>query len=118
MTIIAVVACERQAFQVSAQAVQLIAAGYSITFFVIAGTLYFYAFKALKPWVIASFLSLEVVFGLILAFVVLKETIAPLQLLGAGVVLAATIGIGRIGASEEKEEEEKEGGKGVKENAK
>lgn len=107
VTIIAVLACDRQAFQVSTEAIQLIA-GYSITFFVIAGSLYFYAFKALKPWVIASFLSLEVVFGLILAFVVLKESIAPLQLMGAAVVLAATIGIGRIGAAEEKAEGGKE----------
>lgn len=64
--------------------------GYSITFSVIGGGLYFYAFKTLKPWIIASFLSLEVVFGSVLAMVMLKETMSPFQILGAVIVLSAT----------------------------
>jgi len=71
-------------------------AGYTISFSVIGASLYFYAFKTLKAWVIASFLSLEVVFGSILAFVLLKESMTPLQMIGAAIVLAATAAISLI----------------------
>lgn len=70
---------------------------YSIVFHVIAASLYFFAFKVLKPWIISSFLSLEVVFGLILAFLLLHESVTPLQLAGAAIVLGATVAIGRSG---------------------
>jgi drug/metabolite transporter (DMT)-like permease len=64
---------------------------YAVDFFVIALTLYFYALKTVKPWVIASLLSLEVVYGIILAFLVFKETMAAHQILGATVILLSTI---------------------------
>lgn len=68
-------------------------AGYTLSFSVIGASLYYYAFKSLKAWVIASFLSLEVVFGSILAFVLLKESMSPIQMLGALIVLGATVAI-------------------------
>ncbi|HEY9777084.1 MAG TPA: DMT family transporter [Planktothrix sp.] len=83
------------AFQLSSKALALIAS-YSVVFFLIAATLYYYAFKTLKPWVIASFLSLEVVFGLLLACFMLHETMTALQIAGATIVLAATAAIGRL----------------------
>lgn len=70
--------------------------GYSITFSVIGCGLYFYAFKTLKPWIIASFLSLEVVFGSVLALVLLKETMSLFQILGAVIVLVATAWIAKL----------------------
>jgi drug/metabolite transporter (DMT)-like permease len=94
ITLIAWVISPR-AFDITPQGWTLIV-GYSITFFVIGATLYFYAFKTIKPWVIASFLSLEVVFGLALAALLLKESIATVQFVGAAIVLAATIAIGRL----------------------
>lgn len=69
---------------------------YSLVFFVIGASFYFYAFKTLKPWVISSFLSLEVVFGLALAAIVLHESMTVLQGLGAAIVLAASAVIGRL----------------------
>lgn len=66
---------------------------YSVSFFVIGATLYFYAFRTVKPWIIASFLSLEVVWGLILAFLLLAENLTPLQLCGTGILLATTLSI-------------------------
>lgn len=68
---------------------------YALVFPVVAATLYFYAFKTLKPWIIASFLSLEVVYGLVLAVVLLKESITPLQFAGSAVILIATVLIAR-----------------------
>jgi drug/metabolite transporter (DMT)-like permease len=100
LTILALMLDHWQAFSLSAQAWQLIG-GYALVFPVIGASLYFYAFKTLKPWVIASFLSLEVVFGLILAVLILRETIAPLQFLGAVIVLGATAGIGRLNQPQE-----------------
>jgi drug/metabolite transporter, DME family len=100
LTLVAVAIHHQQAFSLAPQAWGLIG-GYALVFPVIGSSLYFYAFKTLKPWVIASFLSLEVVFGLILAVLILKETIAPLQLLGAIIVLGATAGIGRLNQAQE-----------------
>ena len=100
LTLLALAIFHLSAMQISPTAFQLIA-GYALVFPVIGASLYFYAFKTLKPWVIASFLSLEVVFGLILAVLILHETIAPLQLAGAVIVLAATVGIGRVGQRQE-----------------
>lgn len=82
------------ALLLSTERLWLVAAN-SFVFFVVASSLYFFAFKALKPWVIASFLSLEVVFGLILAAVILNERVSFIQLLGATVVLVVTLIIGR-----------------------
>jgi drug/metabolite transporter (DMT)-like permease len=100
LSIVALILYRPMAFSLPGQAWQLIG-GYALVFPVIGSSLYFYAFKTLKPWVIASFLSLEVVFGLILAVLILKETIAPLQLLGAIIVLSATAGIGRLNQPQE-----------------
>ncbi len=84
-----------QAFGLTTKALLLITS-YAIVFSVIGVSLYLYAFKTLKPWVIASFLSLEVVFGTILAFFILHETMTPIQIAGAIVVLAATAVIARL----------------------
>lgn len=89
---IALICLPHGQLEITGKALSLIAA-YSVTFFVCGSTLYFYAFKRLKPWVIASFLSLEVVFGLVLAYYLLHESISLLQLFGAAVVLAATVGV-------------------------
>jgi len=99
LTLLAVAAVlnHEQLLHLSVKAFAYIA-GYSVVFFGFALSLYLYAFKTLKPWVIASFLSLEVVFGLIQAHFMLHETMAPLQLCGAVVVLAATFAIGRLPA--------------------
>ncbi|MBY0357502.1 MAG: DMT family transporter [Candidatus Obscuribacterales bacterium] len=98
LTLLSVICCSPQALNLSVQSWQLIAA-YSLVFHIIAASLYFYAFKTLKAWIIASFLSLEVVFGLILAFFMLHETMTPLQIFGAAIVLIATAGIGRFDSS-------------------
>ncbi len=84
-----------QPVHISMRGIELIT-GYSITFSVIGCGLYFYAFKTLKPWIIASFLSLEVVFGSVLALLLLKETMSPFQILGAVIVLAATAWIAKL----------------------
>jgi len=90
-----------QTIKLTAHALWLIS-GYALVFSVIGVTLYYYAFKTLKPWVIASFLSLEVVFGLILAYYILHETMAPIQMAGAVIVLAATAWIARLSATHSK----------------
>lgn len=92
---VAAFTCRFDAFVLSPKAFALISI-YALVFFVVALNLYFYAFKTFKPWAIASFLSLEVVFGLILACLLLGETVAPLQLVGAAVILGATLGIGKL----------------------
>ena len=74
----------------TATSLSLIAA-YAIIFPLIATALYFHAFKTVKPWVIASFLSLEVVYGLILAIIFLHEPITPTQSLGTAIVIAMTM---------------------------
>lgn len=84
-----------QNLKLTANGLMLITA-YAITFSVIGVSLYYYAFKTMKPWVIASFLSLEVVFGTVLAFFILKESMAPLQVVGAVIVLIATVVIARL----------------------
>jgi len=65
--------------------------GYAVIFFTVAINLYFYAFTTVKAWVIASLLSLEVVFVLIMSSIWLHEKAEPLQLLGAAIVLATTV---------------------------
>ncbi len=69
--------------------------GYSFVFFIIAASLYFYAFKTAKPWVIASLLSLEVVYGIILAYFMLQETMTINQIIGSIIILASTVLIGK-----------------------
>lgn len=68
---------------------------YALSFYVFGCSFYFFAFKTVKPWIIASLLSLEVVFGLLLALTVLHESITPLQALGAAIVCGATYFITR-----------------------
>jgi len=69
----------------------LMIALYAVDFFVIALTLYFYALKSVKPWVIASLFSLEVIYGIALAYFVFHETMTAHQILGATVILLSTI---------------------------
>jgi drug/metabolite transporter (DMT)-like permease len=87
-------------FQISLNTLLLILA-YSCVFFACGCTLYFYAFKTLQPWIIASFLSLEVVFGLVLAFLMLHEQMTWVQLMGAMTVCLAMIGIARLNHAEQ-----------------
>lgn len=95
LTVIAAVWYQGAAFALSLQTYGFIL-GYAVIFSVIAVSLYFYAFKMLRPWVIASFLSLEVVFGLALATFFLHESINMMQFGGAVILMAATAAIGRL----------------------
>ncbi|MBU6454719.1 MAG: DMT family transporter, partial [Cyanobacteria bacterium REEB67] len=85
------------ALNISAQAWLLINA-YALCFGVIGINLYFFAFKTHKPWIIAAFLSLEVVYGVPLAWLMRGEIITPLQGGGALIVVAATVCIGLLDA--------------------
>lgn len=78
---------------------------YSISFCVIGASLYFYAFNSVKPWVISSFLSLEVVYGLILAVIFMAEKLTALQCTGALVLLSATLLIALYRRLEERKSE-------------
>lgn len=80
----------------------LLIAGYSLVFFVIACSLYFYAFNTIKPWLIASILSLEVVFGVVLAVLLLHESVSAMQLVGCAVVIAATLALAAYNGEQEK----------------
>lgn len=64
---------------------------YTMSFFVFGCTLYFYAFKTIKPWIISSLLSLEVVFGLFLALSMAGERISLPQAAGAAIMLGTTV---------------------------
>lgn len=79
-------------FAVDSEGLWLIVS-YAVLFFTIAINLYFYAFTALKSWIIASFLSLEVVAVLLLSFLLLNQKPEPIQLSGAVIVLATTVAI-------------------------
>jgi drug/metabolite transporter (DMT)-like permease len=76
--------------------------GYALAFPLIGSSLYFYAFRTVKPWIIASFLSLEVVYGLIVAVLLMSEKLAPLQGCGAVVLLLATLLIAAYRRREER----------------
>lgn len=99
ISLIAFVVYGPSAFNVATDTVLLILA-YSFVFFACGCTLYFYAFKTLQPWIVASFLSLEVVFGLALAFMMLHEQMTRVQLIGALTVCLAMIGIGKLSQTE------------------
>jgi drug/metabolite transporter (DMT)-like permease len=92
-----------EAFHLSVNTLLLILA-YSFVFFACGCTLYFYAFKTLQPWIVASFLSLEVVFGLALAFVMLHEQMTWVQIFGALIVCLAMLGIARLSQKERRAE--------------
>ena len=68
---------------------------YSLLLFVFGLPLYFYAFKSLAPWLIACFLSLEVVAGLFLAVLLFSEVPTATQLLGAALMIGATVLVAR-----------------------
>jgi drug/metabolite transporter (DMT)-like permease len=93
---VAVFIMQPQQFAIGAQTLGVIAA-YSVVFFILAASLYFEAFRTLKPWVISSFLSLEVVFGLVISVLLLHQSFTALQLVGCAIVVAVTIAIGRVG---------------------
>jgi drug/metabolite transporter (DMT)-like permease len=83
------------AFMLDNQSLGLIAL-YALIFFVIGCSLYFFAFNTVKPWLIASILSLEVVFGVGLAMILLHESVTILQMVGCLVVIAATTAIAAL----------------------
>ena len=70
-------------------------AAYGICFCVFGCTLYFHAFKSLEPWIIASFLSLEVVYGIALALAFAGESVTWIQAIGAGTMLICNLLIAR-----------------------
>lgn len=89
LLIIAALLVAPTAFIVSNEALPLLLA-YTLMFPVIASALYFYAFKTLKPWVVASFLSLEAIVGVALAIFLLQEMPSLLQGIGAVIMIAST----------------------------
>jgi drug/metabolite transporter (DMT)-like permease len=91
------IASPHDVFSLSHQALKYITE-YALTFSVVGVNLYYFAFKTIKPWIVASFLSLEVIYGVPLAWYMHGETLDLLQTLGAGLVMAATAGIGLLGA--------------------
>lgn len=68
---------------------------YSLLLFVFGMILYFYAFRGLAPWLIASFLSLEVVVGLLLAHLLFGENPTTYQYVGAAIMVCCTIASAR-----------------------
>jgi len=97
--LVALVVNAQQAFVLSQSALVLIFA-YSCLFSVVGINLYYFAFKTIKPWIIACFLSLEVVYGIPLAWCMHGEVLTAWQAVGAVTVVAATTGIGLLGARE------------------
>lgn len=89
-----------QVFNLPSQAWSLIFA-YACLFSVVGINLYYFAFKTIKPWIIACFLSLEVVYGIPLAWAMHHEMLSLWQAVGALTVMAATTGIGLLNASEQ-----------------
>lgn len=98
ISFVAIPFISKTALVVSIEKAQFIL-GYVISFYVLAASLYFYAFKTVKPWIVASFLSLEVVVGIFIAVVLLGEPITIVQLAGSLIVVVATLLIPRYGKS-------------------
>jgi len=97
--LVALIVNRQQVFALSQSALILIFA-YSCLFSVVGINLYYFAFKTVKPWIIACFLSLEVVYGIPLAWCMHGEVLTAWQAVGAVIVVAATTGIGLLGARE------------------
>lgn len=68
---------------------------YSLTFHVFGIILWFTAMKDVKPWIVASMLSLTPVVTSVIAFFWLGQFLLPVQLLGGAIIIAATFLISR-----------------------
>jgi len=68
---------------------------YTITFYVLGLFLWFKSLKNVKPWVVASILSLEPIAGAVLAFLWLEQTLSFVQLLGAAIMVVTTFFISK-----------------------
>jgi drug/metabolite transporter (DMT)-like permease len=97
--LVMLLACPQAVFTLSAKALSFIF-GYAVIFCVLAVNIYYFAFKTIKPWIIACFMSLEVVYGVPLAWLIHAESLTLLQAIGAVIVMAATAGIGLLNARE------------------
>ena len=68
---------------------------YSLTFHVFGIMLWFSALKSVKPWVVASILSLTPIVSSLLAFFWLGQFLFPVQLIGGAIIIITTFFIGR-----------------------
>lgn len=68
---------------------------YSLTFHVFGITLWLTALKEVKPWVVASMLSLTPIIASTIAFFWLGQYLMPMQILGGIIIILATFFIGR-----------------------
>ena len=68
---------------------------YTITFYVLGLFLWFKSLKNIKPWVVASILSLEPIAGALLAFFWLGQTLSTVQIFGGAIMIIATYFIAR-----------------------
>ena len=74
---------------------------YTITFYVLGLFLWFKSLKSVKPWVVASILSLEPIAGALLAFFWLGEFLSAVQIFGGALMIAATYFISRESAKKQ-----------------
>lgn len=72
------------------QRASLMMLGSIVSFYVIGLPLWSYAFKTVKPWVVAALASLETVAGLLIAVAIVGDIITLVQVVGASVVLLST----------------------------
>jgi len=68
---------------------------YSLTFHVFGIMLWFIALKSVKPWIVASMLSLTPIVSSLLAFFWLGQTLLTIQLIGGAIIIITTFFIGR-----------------------
>ncbi len=68
---------------------------YTITFYVLGLFLWFKALKSVKPWIVASILSLEPIAGALLAFFWLGQILSVVQVIGGAIMIVATYFIAR-----------------------
>jgi probable blue pigment (indigoidine) exporter len=69
--------------------------GYVIMFNVIGLTLWFAALKTVKGWIVSALRALGPIAGMPVAFLLFGETLTPIQIVGAAVVLATSFLIAR-----------------------
>ena len=68
---------------------------YTVTFYVLGLFLWFKALKSVKPWIVASILSLEPIAGALLAFFGLGQILSVVQVVGGAIMIIATYFIAR-----------------------
>jgi len=68
---------------------------YTVTFYVLGLFLWFKALKSVKPWIVASILSLEPIAGALLAFFWLGQILSVVQVVGGAIMIIATYFIAR-----------------------